>query len=182
MLRARVIVLLAIAGLSTAATALAGSAEPTPLRGASWVKAEFTAESWWGSVMGQPRTLAGVARIQVHAWDTDPVHPNDEFDRSNDVGWVRCDPVGSPQCFHFPNGGERTNIRWLVIGRRDSGVLFANMSTGAGSYLGLEDGGAPGNEPVGFLLTRDAFGDSSGLAPPGQSGPLLGGNITIHLH
>ena len=176
MLRARVTLLLATVGLFGVAGASAASAEPSPRGGVSRVTADFIAESW----LPRP-TFVGVAHIQVHAWDTDQAPFSDEV--TGDVGWTSCDPVGSPQCVNFPNGGERTNIRWLVIFRNADGSEEADISPGFGRYMSLRDGGAPGNDPVsdGFL-TRDAFADWSLFSGfIAQSGPLLGGNITIQL-
>lgn len=47
------------------------SADPTPLGGVDRVMADFTAEVWWGWNGPMPPSFAGIAHIQVHAYDLD---------------------------------------------------------------------------------------------------------------
>jgi hypothetical protein len=159
------------------AFAQAGSADPTPLGGVDRVMADFTAEVWWGQDGPFPPFLAGVAHIQAHAYDLDRAPITNQFAQTGDVGWTSCDPVGSFQCSLFPKGGERTNILWVYFS--SGGGLGALIATGEANLLALSDGGAPGNEPIGFQATRDSFGTFYGIGRIHQYGPLLGGNITI---
>lgn len=125
----------------------------------------------------------GIAHVQVHAYDVDPLSPRFQVGQTADEGWVSCEPVGSPQCSVLPNGGARTDILWVDM----TGTDTQTVSVSAGSdFLVLHDGGTPGSGVTGATSDSGAAETSDYLrwgnwrGRPSFDAWVLSGNVTIN--
>jgi hypothetical protein len=176
----RQIVLASVAVIVLSVTIAAGATAGTPKGnvGRAFVDAYVQVEEGFNIHTPSPQVL-GTAHIQVHAYDFDPTHPESSFQQQADEVWFSCTPVSGPDpCRAFPQG----NVKFVDQVAPDFVAISAD---GGFTFLGLEDGGAPGNAAAGgsTAIGTPITSDWISWAQPGSgrswAAYLISGNVTI---